>query len=87
LNVDATHDIHATSRDRIPPMHELFSGLMLTRLLHLAVLAERPRDERGDVPGWVMVTVMTAAVVAVLLPFVRTELQAMLSAAFNSVRG
>ena len=41
---------------------------------------------RGDVPGWVMVTVMTAAVVAVLLPFVRTELQGMLSAAFQSVR-
>ena len=65
-------------------MREPTSGLMLTRLLHL-VLAQRPRDERGDVPGWVMVTVMTAAVVAVLLPFVRTELQGMLSAAFRSV--
>ncbi len=27
-------------------------------------------DERGDVPGWVMITVMTAALVlAILIPF------------------
>ena len=61
------------------------SGLLL-HLLHCTALADRPRDERGDVPGWVMVTVMTAAVVAVLLPFVRDELQSMLAAAFNSVK-
>jgi len=68
-------------------MRDPLSGLLLTRLLHHLVSPERPRDERGDVPGWVMVTVMTAAVVAVLLPFVRDELQSMLAAAFNSVRG
>ena len=39
----------------------------------LAVLTARYRDddpERGDVPGWVMITVMTAALVlAILIPF------------------
>ncbi len=39
----------------------------------LAGLAERVRaedPERGDVPGWVMITVMTAALVlAILIPF------------------
>jgi len=39
----------------------------------LAALAERVRGdepERGDVPGWVMITVMTAALVlAILIPF------------------
>ena len=43
----------------------------------LAALADRLRDrlddgdpERGDVPGWVMITVMTAALVlAILVPF------------------
>lgn len=39
----------------------------------LAALARRVRgedDERGDVPGWVMITVMTAALVlAILIPF------------------
>jgi hypothetical protein len=37
---------------------------MLTDLgPRLAVLAERLRDERGDVPGWVLVTAMTVALV------------------------
>jgi len=42
-------------------------------LAALAALADRLRDddpERGDVPGWVMITVMTAALVlAILVPF------------------
>ena len=36
----------------------------LTRLV-TRVLARRP-DERGDVPGWVLVTVMTAGLVGAL---------------------
>jgi hypothetical protein len=39
----------------------------------LAALVDRVRGEdpeRGDVPGWVMITVMTAALVlAILIPF------------------
>ena len=42
-------------------------------LAALAALAARLTDddpERGDVPGWVMITVMTAALVlAILIPF------------------
>ncbi|WP_051683959.1 hypothetical protein [Blastococcus sp. URHD0036] len=42
-------------------------------LAALAALAARLRGEdpeRGDVPGWVMITVMTAALVlAILVPF------------------
>ena len=42
-------------------------------LAALAGLAARLREddpERGDVPGWVMITVMTAALVlAILVPF------------------
>jgi hypothetical protein len=42
-------------------------------LTALAALADRLRGEdpeRGDVPGWVMITVMTAALVlAILIPF------------------
>jgi hypothetical protein len=45
-----------------------------TRVLAaLAALTDRLRGddpERGDVPGWVMITVMTAALVlAILIPF------------------
>lgn len=57
-------------------------------LLQLWWLASPPagRDERGDVPGWVMVTVMTAGVVAVLTGILRPELSGMLRNALNSVK-
>lgn len=43
------------------------------------VLAGRP--DRGDVPGWVMIAVMTAAlVVAILVPFRNTIIPAMTGA-------
>lgn len=45
------------------------------------------RDDRGDVPGWVMITVMSAGIVAALTAFVGPELQAMLKAALASVTG
>ncbi len=43
----------------------------LTATLHALVVRLREGDpERGDVPGWVMITVMTAALVlAILIPF------------------
>ena len=41
--------------------------------------------ERGDVPGWVMITVMTAALVlAILIPF-RTAIVAAVQNALDSV--
>ncbi|MGY1830161.1 hypothetical protein ACI8AA_06980 [Geodermatophilus sp. SYSU D01180] len=46
--------------------------LTLTTVLSRAVAARLRDDdpERGDVPGWVMITVMTAALVlAILVPF------------------
>lgn len=45
------------------------------------------RDERGDVPGWVMIVVMTAGLVVVLSSLASDQLQAMLSAALRSVTG
>ncbi|MGY2127455.1 hypothetical protein [Blastococcus sp. SYSU DS0617] len=39
-------------------------------LAALAARLEADDPERGDVPGWVMITVMTAALVlAILIPF------------------
>jgi hypothetical protein len=43
------------------------------------------RDERGDVPGWVLITVMTAALVAGLLAVAQPELEGMLRDALASV--
>lgn len=43
------------------------------------------RSQRGDVPGWVLITVMTAALVAGLLAIAGPELNQMLRAALASV--
>ena len=66
-------------------MFTKISGLLMLRLT-LLVTTDRKRDERGDVPGWVMVTLMTAMVVAALLPLVRTQLTGLLETAFDMVR-
>ncbi|GGD15581.1 hypothetical protein [Nocardioides daphniae] len=51
---------------------------------HLLGLGER-RDERGDVPGWVMITVMTVGLVAGLQLFIGPELESMLRSALGKV--
>ena len=58
-------------------------------MLLLALRAEGPprRDERGDVPGWVLITVMTAGLVAALWAIAGPQLSQMLRDALNSVRG
>lgn len=65
-------------------MNQSLSGLLLL-LNHPA--PDRRRDDRGDVPGWVMVTLMTAIVIAGLTPFVGDELRALLAQAFSMVSG
>jgi hypothetical protein len=56
-------------------------------LVLLITLRSRPRDERGDVPGWVLITVMTAGLVAALWAIAGPQLSGMLRDALNSVRG
>jgi hypothetical protein len=51
----------------------------------LARPAAREESERGDVPGWVLVTVMTAGLVAGLWAVAGPELERMLRQALNSV--
>lgn len=50
-------------------------------------LTNRSRDERGDVPGWVMITVMTAIVVIALLAVFREQVVNAVQNAFQSVTG
>jgi hypothetical protein len=47
----------------------------------------RRTDERGDVPGWVLVTIMTAGLVTMLWRFAGPQLQQMLSNALSQVSG
>jgi len=48
------------------------------------VRAAGPRD-RGDVPGWVLVTLMTAALVVALLTLARPLLESLFQNAVNEV--
>jgi hypothetical protein len=54
--------------------------------LWLEVASPRTRDERGDVPGWVLVTVMTAGLVMVIWGVAESQLRSMLSNALGSVK-
>ncbi len=47
--------------------------------------AHRRTNERGDVPGWVLITVMTAGLVAALWAVAGDALSQMLSDALGSV--
>jgi hypothetical protein len=47
----------------------------------------RRRDERGDVPGWVLITVMSAGLVAGLWAIAGSQLSTMLRDALASVAG
>jgi hypothetical protein len=58
---------------------------MTTSLSALGARVRGDDPERGDVPGWVMITVMTAALVlAILIPF-RTAIVAAVTNALTSV--
>lgn len=50
-------------------------------------LKNRRTQERGDVPGWVMITLMTAGVVAGLTAIAGPRLTSMLNQALMSVGG
>jgi hypothetical protein len=42
--------------------------------------------ERGDVPGWVMITLMTAGLVAIIWAVAEDQFQALFNDAINDVR-
>ncbi|MCW2842976.1 MAG: hypothetical protein JWN22_892 [Nocardioides sp.] len=58
--------------------------LAMTRF-YLAIALPRRRDERGDVPGWVLITVMTAGLVMAIWGVAKSQLNEMLRDALNSV--
>jgi hypothetical protein len=60
-------------------------ALLLAAVAALAARVRGDDPERGDVPGWVMITVMTAALVlAILIPF-RAAIVSAVTNALNSV--
>jgi len=69
--------------------------MMFTLSLHVADAgrdlwdraAVRARDQRGDVPGWVMITLMSALLVAALLAIAGPRLQDLFNQAIDRVSG
>ncbi|MGH8890190.1 MAG: hypothetical protein ACRDV3_10620 [Acidothermaceae bacterium] len=52
--------------------------------MHARLVAPSER-ERGDVPGWVMITLMTAVIVVLIWGIASNQLQSLLNSAFNQV--
>ncbi len=54
-----------------------------------AALLDRVRDDRdrGDVPGWVMVTVMSAILVVAILAVFEPQIKSAITSAIDSVTG
>jgi hypothetical protein len=48
---------------------------------------QRIRDDRGDVPGWVLVTVMTAGLVTALWLVADDQLRSIFTSALGRVTG
>ncbi|QTV79791.1 hypothetical protein [Microbacterium sp. NIBRBAC000506063] len=64
-------------------MNHLRTALQRSR----AFAVDLARDEQGDVPGWVLVTLMTAGLVVVLWAFAGPALVGLFEQALQSVTG
>ena len=64
--------------------------LHLLLRLHLSLVVPHgdrcDRDDRGDVPGWVLVTIMTVGLVAGITAVAGPQLNSMLQSALSSVK-
>jgi hypothetical protein len=64
------------------------AGITVLGHIILGGLHRRMADrERGDVPGWVLITLMTAGLVTILWSLAATQLTALFTRAMTSVTG
>jgi hypothetical protein len=61
--------------------------VVLALAVDRAVVLSRRRGDRGDVPGWVLVTLMTAGLVTTLWVLARERLTEVFDRAITSVTG
>ena len=62
----------------------MLAPLLLLQALLIDRVAGEDRD-RGDVPGWVLITLMTAGIVAIIWGFAEDRLLAIVTDALESV--
>jgi hypothetical protein len=70
----------------LDPLSDVMTGLYV-RVIHGRLRAGGPRRERGDVPGWVLVTIMTAGLVSALWVVADDKLQQLFNDALDGVVG
>jgi hypothetical protein len=68
-------------------METITRTLVRARLAARQATGNRASGERGDVPGWVLITLMTAGLVSVLWAVADDQLQTLFQRAMNSVTG
>ena len=73
------------SRISIRHLPALVAASLLVRLT-VALTPHTSERERGDVPGWVMITLMSAVLVAAILVVARTALVDLFNSAIDQVR-
>jgi mannose/fructose/N-acetylgalactosamine-specific phosphotransferase system component IIC len=72
----------------IPGIWALTILTIMARTTHaLAALSDDRESERGDVPGWVLVTLMTAGLVTMLWALAGAQLSSVFTNAISSVTG
>ena len=74
-----------TTRTRLRSLPGLLAFALLTRLQAAAAPADDDH-ERGDVPGWVMITLMSAVLVAAILVVAQDALLELFESAIAQVR-
>ncbi|MFI5101128.1 MAG: hypothetical protein ACHQE5_11560 [Actinomycetes bacterium] len=57
------------------------------RMFHRIAAARPHGEDRGDVPGWVLITVMTAGLVTALWLVAQPQLTTFFQSALNAVHG
>ncbi|MHA7209608.1 hypothetical protein [Arthrobacter sp. MDT1-65] len=67
--------------------HRIILLLLATAVTAASAVRAVPRDdrERGDVPGWVMITLMSAVLVAALLAIAGPALEGLFNQAIDQV--
>ncbi len=71
---------------RTPLAPALDLVVALVARLHSRVLAAQDEPDRGDIPGWVLITIMTAGLVTLVWGVANNQLESILRNALNSVK-
>lgn len=85
-----TKALTARITDRTADLTALASaalGTSLHRATGPLLRVQRGRRDRGDVPGWVLITVMTAGLVAALWAIAGPQLQTLIEDALKNSNG